>query len=193
MIRMLMGAALAALMAMPAMAEGEFSEGSAAKGWKNLQGRDPAIFKARVVDVLCELTGGCAEKCGDGKRQMGLVRESDGVLVLAAKNNQASFNGATVDLAAYCGQNVTVDGFLVGDPSVAATKFYMVQMVQREGSDKWAKTVRWTRAWKRNNKELAEKKGPWFRHDPAVAAEIEANGWLGLGAEADAKFIEENY
>ena len=26
-----------------------------------------------------------------------------------------------------------------------------------------------------------------------VNAEIEANGWLGLGAEADAKFIEENY
>ena len=29
--------------------------------------------------------------------------------------------------------------------------------------------------------------------DRAVAAAIEADGWLGLGAEADAAYIEENY
>ena len=192
-MRMMIFAALAALMSMPAMAEGEFSEGSTAKGWKNLQGREAAIFKAKVVDVLCELSGDCADKCGAGKRQMGLLREADGKLILASKNSQSSFNGATVDLAAYCGQTVTVDGFLVGNPEVAPTKFYMVQKIQREGSDKWAPTKRWTRAWQRANKDLAKKKGPWFRHDPAVAAEIERTGWLGIGAEADKKFIEENY
>ena len=192
-MRMMIFAALAALMSMPAMAEGEFSEGSTAKGWKNLQGREPAVFKAKVVDVLCELTGDCAEKCGAGKRQMGLLREADGKLILGAKNSQSSFNGATVDLAAYCGQTVTVDGFLVGNPDLTDTKYYMVQKVQRDGSDKWAPTKRWTRMWKRNNKELSKKKGPWFRHDPAVAAEIERAGWLGLGAEADKKFIEEFY
>ncbi len=193
MIRTFIAAVLAALIALPAAAEGEFSEGSQVKGWKNLQGREPALFKAKVVDILCELTGDCVEKCGAGKRQMGLVREADGVLVLAAKNSQASFNGATVDLAPYCGMNVTVDGLLVGDPSVAPTKFYQVFAIQREGSDKWAKTKRWTRMWKRDNKEFSEKKGPWFRHDPNVAAAIEANGWLGLGADADKAFIEENY
>ena len=197
MIRTFIAAALAAMMALPAAAEGEFSEGSQAKGWKNLQGREPAVFKAKVVDILCELTGDCAEKCGNGRRQMGLIREADGKLVLAGKNGQATFNGATVDLAAYCGQTVTVDGFLVGNPEVAQAKYYMVQVIQREGSDKWAKARRWTRMWQRDNPDLKDAlkaaKNRWFRIDPAVNAEIEANGWLGLGAEADAKFIEENY
>ena len=98
MLRTMIAAILATLMAMPVAAEGEFSEGSQVKGWKNLQGRENALFKAKIVDILCELTGDCAEKCGAGKRQMGLIREADGVLVLAAKNSQASFNGATVDL-----------------------------------------------------------------------------------------------
>ena len=187
-------AAMAALLTGPAMAEGEFSEGSQAKGFgSGVQGSEPALFDARVVDVVCELTGDCPEDCGAGKRQMGLVRERDGVLVLGAKNSQTSFNGATVDLAAYCGMNVTVDGFLVGDPEVAPVKVYMVKAIRREGSDKWAPTKRWTRVWNRNNKEVADKKGPWFRKDPAVLAEIEKKGWLGLGAEADKIFIEENY
>lgn len=193
-MRMMIAAALAVVLAGPAMAEGEFSEGSQAKGFgSGVLGSEPALFKARVVDVLCELTGDCPENCGAGKRQMGLVREKDGVLVLGAKNAQTSFNGATVDLAAYCGQTVTVDGFLVGDPEVAPTKVYMVKSILREGSDKWGAAKRWTRVWNRENKEVADVKGPWFRKDPAVLAEIEAKGWLGLGHEADKVFIEENY
>lgn len=192
-MRFLIVAVLATLFSMPALAEGEFSEGSQAKGWKNLQGREAAIFKAKVVDVLCELSGDCTENCGKGRRQMGLLREADGKLILAGKNSQSSFNGATVDLAPYCGQMVTVDGFLVGNSELTPTKYYMVQLIQREGSDKWAKAKRWTRMWKRDNKALANKKGAWYRHDPAVNAEIEANGYLGLGAEADKAFIEENY
>ena len=188
MQRTLMAAALAALMAVPAAAQE-----SQVKGWKNLQGRETAVFRAKVVDVLCELTGDCAEKCGEGRRQMGLVREDDGKLILAAKNQQAGFQGATVDLAAYCGMTVTVDGLMVGNPDLTATKVYQVHFIQREGSDKWAPSKRWTRVWTRRHKDLAKKKGPWFRHDPAVNAEIEASGYLGLGAEADAKFIEENY
>jgi len=193
MQRILIAAALALLMAAPANAEGEFSEGSQVTGWKNLQGREPALFKARVVDVLCELTGDCPKDCGAGKRQMGLVREADDKLILAGKNSQAQFNGATVDLAPCCGQPVTVDGLLVGNPDLTDTKFYQVFLVQREGSDKWAKAQRWTRTWKRNNPDLSELKGPWFRHDPAVKAEIEADGYLGLSHEADKKFIEEFY
>ena len=201
MIRTMMAAALAAMVAMagttPALAEGEFATGSEVKGWKNLAGRENAKFKARVVDVLCELTGECAEKCGEGRRQMGLVREADGKLILAGKNRQGSFNGATIDLYPYCGQNVTVDGLLVGDPEVTDTKFYQVFLVTREGSDKAAKTSRWTRDWQRRNPDLKDElkkvKNRWFRIDPAVVAAIEANGWLGLGAEADKAFIEENY
>lgn len=192
-MRRLLFAALAALIALPVMAEGEFSDGSEASGWNGLQGREPATFTARVVDVLCELTGDCPEDCGNGARQMGLVREADGVLVLAAKNLQTSFNGATFDLYPYCGQTVTVDGLLVGNPALTATKFYQVHTIQRQGVEAKARAVRWTRVWARRNPDVAEGQGPWFRRDPAVAAAIEANGWLGLGAEVDAQFIEENY
>ena len=93
MIRTVMAAALATLMAIPAAAEGEFAEGSEIKGWKNLSGRENAKFTARVVDVLCELTGECAEKCGDGRRQMGLVREDDGKLLREAASNHLLIHG----------------------------------------------------------------------------------------------------
>ena len=196
MIRVLIAGALAALIAVqapsPAVAQ-DFSEGSQAKGWNGLQGREPARFKAKVVDILCELTGECVEKCGEGRRQMGLLREADGKLILAGKNNQASFNGATVDLYPYCGQTVTVDGLMVGNPELTATKYMQVQLIHREGAENPAQAKRWTRVWNRANPEAAKKKGPWFRKDPAVAAAIEKNGWLGLGAEADKTFIEENY
>ena len=197
MIRTYIAGALAVFamaVALPASAEGEFSEGSQAKGFgSGLQGSEPALFKAKVVDILCELTGECTEKCGAGQRPIGLLREVDGVLVLTAKNDQTSFNGATHDLAPYCGQTVTVDGFLVGDPTVAPTKFYMVKRIQREGSDKWAKAKRWTRIWNRANPDLVAKKGPWFRKDPDVNAKIAETGYLGLGHEADKAFIAENY
>ncbi|MEM6623319.1 MAG: hypothetical protein AAF674_13895 [Pseudomonadota bacterium] len=184
--------ALSALIALPVAAEGEFADGSIAKGWEGLLGREPARFEARVVDVICELTGDCPADCGAGGRQMGLVRTADGVLVLAGKNLQSSFNGASWDLYPYCGQTVTVDGLMVGDPDLTATKYYQVHWIEAAGAEAM-KANGFTRAWKERNPELADSKGPWFRNDPAVNAAIEKDGWLGLGAEADATYIEENY
>jgi hypothetical protein len=183
----------AALLAAPALAEGEFAEGSQVSGWDNLQGRENATFRAKVVDVVCALTGDCPQDCGGGARQMALLRAADGVLVLAAKNAEPLFTGATVDLAPYCGQTVTVDGLLVGDPKLTETKVYQVFLIQRDGHDARARAERWSRVWKRANKEGAKSGGEWFRHDPAVRRAIEANGYLGLGPEADRAFIEENY
>ena len=183
----------AALPGLPAGAEGEFAEGSQVAGWDNLQGREPALFRARVLDVVCALTGDCPEDCGGGARQMALLREADGKLILAAKNAEPLFTGATVDLAPYCGQTVTVDGLMVGNPELTDTKVYQVFRIQREGSDKWAKAERWSRVWRRQNKEAAKGGGEWFRHDPGVQAAIEADGWLGLGEAADRQFIEEFY
>lgn len=185
-MRTLIAGALAALIAVSAQAQE-----SQVKGWKNLNGREAVVFKAKVVDILCELTGECADKCGNGKRQMGLVREEDGKLILAAKNQQAAFQGATSDLYAYCGQTVTVDGLMVGPEDSA--KFFQVHFVKREGSDIFAPTKRWTRIYKREFPEAAAKKGRWFRNDPRILKAIEEDGYLGLGAEADKKFIEENY
>lgn len=190
MIRALKTAAAALTLAaapLMASAEGDFAEGSIAKSW-NLLGEENALFTAKVVDVLCELTGDCAPDCGGGARQLGLLRESDGVLVLAMKNLQTSFNGAVADLAPYCGQVVDVDGLLIGDEDQTAVKFYQVQHIRPTGGE-WAKANGFTRAWAERFPE-ATGKGPWFRRDPRVLAEIGKDGYLGLGPEIDAEFIE---
>ena len=53
-------------------------------------------FEAKVVDVLCELTGDCPNNCGDGSRQLGLI-DGSGKLILPLKNNVA-FAGAVDEL-----------------------------------------------------------------------------------------------
>lgn len=181
---------LAALLASPALAEGDFSEGSNAKSW-GLLGEEKARFSAKVVDILCEITGDCPADCGGGDRQLGLLRASDDVLVFPMKNGQPLFNGAVADLHPYCGKDVDVDGLLVGDEERAPTKFFMVQFIRDAGAEEWSKADRWTKVWNENHPEVAEQKGQWFRKDPRVQAEIEEHGYLGLGKEADKAFIEE--
>jgi len=187
--------ALAALVATPAFADGPFSAGSKANSW-NLFGEEKALFEATVVDALCALTGDCPADCGAGARQIGVLRAADGVFLLAAKNTQPAFTGATVDLAPYCGQKVEVDGLLVGDreitPGLGDGRLLQVQTVRVLTSETAAKTNRWTKVWAERNPD-AGGEGPWFQRDPAVNAEIEAHGRLGLGAEADQKYIEENF
>ena len=187
--------ALAALIATPALAEGQFSEGSQAKSW-NLIGEEKALFEGTVLDAVCVLTGDCVPDCGAGARQMGVLRGMDDVFVFATKNTQPAFTGATVDLAPYCGQTVEVDGLLVGDrevtPGLGDGRLLQVQTVRVIDSDTVTKTDGWTKLWAERNPDVGGK-GPWFQRDPAVQAEIEAHGRLGLGAEADQKYIEENF
>ncbi len=195
MKRIMIAAAVLATLASPAMAEGEFSEGSNAKSW-NLLGEEKAKFEGVAIDALCVLTGDCPSDCGAGKRQMGILRSADGAFLLANKNGQPAFTGATVDLAPYCGETVEIDGLLVGDkdvtPGLGTGRLLQVQTVQRIDEEEVHKTNVWTKDWAERNPDVGGK-GPWFRRDPKVAAEIEANGRLGLGAEADQKFIEENF
>lgn len=181
-----------AVLATPLAAQ-DFSEGSAAKEW-GLFGERKARFEARAVDVVCELTGDCPADCGAGLRQMGLVRKADDKLILVAKNRQPIFSGASFDLAPYCNQDVEVDGTIVGDTDITpgAADYYLVQFIRPAGAEDWAKTSLWSKAWAERNAEAAGK-GPWFRRDPGVNAQIEANGYLGLGAEADARYAEENF
>ncbi len=174
--------------AAPLMAQ-DFSANSEAKTW-DLYAEVPARFDAKVVDLLCELTGDCPEDCGAGKRQMGLLRSADNVLVLAMKNNQPAFTGAAVELAPFCNQMVTVDGLLIDDPDLGAKNLYLVQMIKSDGSDDWVKANKWTKVWAEANPDAAGK-GPWFRRDPRVKAEIARDGYLGLGQETDAAFIKE--
>jgi hypothetical protein len=119
---------VACALATPVTAQ-DFSAEADARPW-NLYAEVPARFEAKVVDILCELTGDCAAACGAGTRQMGLLRSADNVLVLAMKKAQAAFSGAAVDLAPFCGQTVTVDGLLIDDPDLGAKNLYLVQKVK---------------------------------------------------------------
>lgn len=189
MIRSALTSALIAL-TMPAVAfAADDSEGSNAKPW-NLLGEEQATFSTKVVDVLCELTGDCPDNCGNGKRQLGLVRANDGALVYPMKNCQAAFTGAANDLQPYCGKDVDVDGLLVGDDEYTPVKYYMVQFIRETGAEKWNKASRWTKDWNKANPDLKKVKGPRFRKDPRVKADIAKNGYLGLGLEIDKKFFE---
>ncbi|MCU9839109.1 hypothetical protein OEZ49_15135 [Ruegeria sp. WL0004] len=176
-----------ALLASPAMAQ-DFSAGSTANAW-NLYAEKPAFFEAKVVDLLCELTGDCPADCGAGKRQLGLLRSVDNVMVLPLKNGQPVFSGAAADLAPYCGQTVEVDGLMIDDPDLGAKHVYQVQKIRLPGGE-WEKANRFTKVWGAENPEAAGE-GPWFRRDPRVNSEIAKDGYLGLGLETDEAFIKD--
>jgi hypothetical protein len=170
----------------------DFSAGSQAASW-NLVGEEKARFSGKVVDILCELTGDCAEKCGAGTRQLGILRSKDKALVPVLKNGQPLFNGAIPDLLPYCGANVEVDGLLIGDETAKGAKFYQIQLIRREGEEGWQKTELWSKQWEKDHPGLADKTGEWMRHDPVVIKHIEAGGYFGLGKDVDEKWIKENF
>lgn len=171
------------------LAAQDFSEGSEAKTW-NLYAEVPARFEAQVVDILCTITGDCPNNCGDGRRQLGLLRSADGVLVYPNKNSQPAFTGAAVELLPFCGQDVEVDGLMIEDPDLAAKNIYLVQKIRTMGSEDWVKANRWTKDWAKKH-PVAKGKGPWFRRDPRVNGYIAESGYTGLGEEADAALIKE--
>jgi len=181
---------LAALILAGPVAAHDFSAGSEADSW-GLLGEETARFEARVVDILCELSGDCPENCGGGDRQLGLLRTADDVLVMALKNGQPLFTGAVEDLLPYCGQTVVVDGLLVGEPGTAPAKFYQVQTIRPEGAEEAARANRFTDVWAEENPTAAQAGGEWFRNDPDIRAQIEAEGYLGLGPAIDDAFIAE--
>jgi hypothetical protein len=184
-------AAMTLAAAMPAAAQ-EFSEGSRANNW-NLTGEEKARFSGKVVDLLCELAGDCADQCGAGSRQLAIVRTKDNALVPVLKNGQPLFNGAVADLLPYCGEMVEVDGLLIGDETAKGAKFYQVQLIRRDGEAEFQKTELWTKTWDKQHPELAGQEGEWFRKDPVIAKHIEAEGHFGLGKDVDEKYAKENF
>lgn len=181
--------AMALLAASPA-SSADFSEGSTARSW-NLYAETPAFFEAKVVDITCEITGDCAENCGNGYRQIGLLRAADNVLVFPNKNAQSGFQGASIDLLPYCGQSVEVDGLIIEDEDIqGATNIYQIQKVRAVGDTDWVKANTWSKDWAAKHPQ-AKGKGPWFRRDPRVNAHLAETGYFGLGLETDAAAIKE--
>ena len=153
-----------AFLALPASAP-------AANKW-NIEHEQAATFSAKVVDVLCELSGECAEGCGGGQRQLGLLRE-DGSLLLAVKGNTL-FAGAVKDLLPFCGQSVEVDGLLIDDPLMP---LYFVQAVRAGPDQAWQNAVRFEQEWAERYPDLGP---PWWIRDPTVQEYLDRDGILGI-------------
>ncbi len=148
----------------------------AAREW-GIDGEEIAKFEATPVDILCELTGDCPENCGAGTRLMGL-RTHDGTLIMAAKSNTL-FAGAVLDLAAWCGKRVEVDGLLIKADQMT---FYMVQRLRVPGTRKWTNARAFAKAWAKENRQKNARR--WFRKDPLIKSVIKKYGPVGIpGAE----------
>jgi hypothetical protein len=164
---------------------------AAAPGWAaeewGLPGEEVARFEAKVVDILCELTGDCPADCGAGTRQLGLVTDA-GALVLPVKNSTA-FSGAAAELIDFCGKQVVADGLFTTNRGY---KIFALQFVKQAPDGKWRRANRFLPKWAEANG--FQPGGPeakqWFRHDPQVKAVIGRDGVLGLGAEADKDYLK---
>jgi hypothetical protein len=170
----------------------DFSKDSKADSW-GLTGETKARFSGKVVDILCELTGQCAENCGGGARQLGILRSADNALVPVLKNGQPLFNGAIPDLLPYCGQMVDADGLLIGDENGTDSKYYQIQLIRREGETEWQKTELWSKQWDKDHPNEAAQPGDWYRKDPVIVKHIGKDGYFGLGKAADDQWIKENF
>ncbi|MDP6708778.1 MAG: hypothetical protein QF893_20735 [Alphaproteobacteria bacterium] len=149
----------------------------AAEEW-GVPGEKIARFEAKVVDILCELTGNCPEACGAGARQLGLLKD-DGTLVLAIKNNYP-FTGATRDLTDFCGKRVVADGLMIEN---RGTRFFNLQFVRLAPDGKWRRANRWIDRWAADQGVAADSETAkqWFRNDPTVKAiQKEEGGKLGI-------------
>ncbi len=149
----------------------------AAESW-GLPEEEKTRFEAKVVDALCELTGDCPDRCGGGKRQLGLLT-GEGELILPLKN-VVPFAGATVELLEFCGKQVTADGLFSTNRGI---KVFALQFVREAPDGKWQRANRFAGQWAEANGVDAKSKTTqqWFRNDPAVMKVIERDGKLGTG------------
>lgn len=149
----------------------------AAESW-GLPEEEETRFEAKVVDTLCELTGNCPDRCGEGKRQLGLLTD-EGELVLPIKN-VVPFAGTTVELLEFCGNRVIADGLFSTNRGV---KVFALQFVRPAPDGKWRRANRFINRWTETNGVDAkgDRAREWFRNDPAVMKVIKRDGVLGTG------------
>jgi len=144
----------------------------AANEW-GIDGEEKARFEVKVVDIACELSGNCPANCGDGKRQLGLLKD-DGTLLLVAKNLDI-FAGGTSDLAPFCQKKIIADGLLIKNEKM---NLFALQFLRLAPDGEWRKANSFIKNWAKNNpgKDSEE----WYRNDPLVQAEIAKRGVFGI-------------
>lgn len=127
----------------------------------------------KVVDLLCEVTGNCKPKCGNGKRQLGLLM-ADGRLVPVVKNFEP-FAGATAELIQFCNKQVTLDGLMIEDPQMP---MFAVQFKKPQPDGKWSRANWFGKEWSKAHG--GKPSGQWFRNDPRVKKIIKERGVFGI-------------
>jgi hypothetical protein len=152
-----------------------------AESW-GLPGEETVRFEAKVVDVLCELSGDCPADCGAGKRQLGLVND-DGKLILPLKN-QVPFAGSTDELIDFCAKRVVADGLMVTNKGYT---FMALQFVREAPDGPWRRANRFQNKWAERNGVASDSDAAnqWFYNDPRIKDLISRQGKLGLGPKAD--------
>lgn len=144
----------------------------AADEW-GIEGEKVVRYEAKVVDVLCELSGDCPANCGEGKRQLGLLK-NDGTLWPVVKNNDP-FAGAVDDLIEFCGKKVIADGLEIHNPKM---KIFQLQFKRLAPDGKWSRANQFTKNWSKRNG--GQDGGSWIWEDKTVQALIEKDGVLGV-------------
>jgi hypothetical protein len=139
-------------------------------------------FEAKVVDILCELTGACPKHCGDGKRQLGLL-DGAGKLIMPSKNS-VIFAGTAAELIDFCNETVIADGLLTTNRGYT---IFALQYVRKAPDGEWRAANRFLPKWAKAHGVApdSDKVEEWYLHDPAINAELKAHGKLGLGLAAD--------
>ncbi|MGI9464013.1 MAG: hypothetical protein ACR2OM_08735 [Aestuariivirgaceae bacterium] len=144
----------------------------AADEW-GIEHEEKARVDAKVVDLLCEVTGQCTDNCGDGKRQLGLLFD-DGRLVPVVKNFD-TFAGAAEDLKSFCGKRITADGLMISNPKMP---MFALQFKREAPDGKWSRANWFIKAWSKANPGKPGK--AWYKHDPLVLELIAKDGVYGI-------------
>lgn len=144
----------------------------AAEEW-GIEHEKKARFEAKVVDLLCELSGDCPPGCGGGKRQLGLLKD-DGTLLLVSKNADP-FAGAAADLIGFCGKRIIADGLYIANPKMP---MFALQFKRLAPDGKWSRANWFVKDW--SEKHGKAKAGQWFRNDPTIDEIIRRDGVFGI-------------
>lgn len=144
----------------------------AAEEW-GIEHEKKVRFEAKVVDVLCELSGDCPANCGDGKRQLGLLKD-DGTLVLAVKNVDI-FAGAVNDLIGFCQKRIVADGLLINNPKMP---LFALQFKKLAKDGKWSRAGQFGKDWSKANGD--KKASQWYKNDATIKKIIAENGVYGI-------------
>lgn len=148
------------------------SGAQAAEEW-GIEHEEKMRVDAKVVDLLCEVTGECTDNCGNGKRQYGLLFD-DGRLVPVVKNFDI-FAGAQEDLKALCGKKITADGLMISNPKMP---LFALQFKREAPDGKWSRANWFIKEWSKANPGKPGKE--WYKHDARVLELIAKDGVYGI-------------